>query len=193
MQRVNIDEIIGKVDNKIVIMGNDKVLNLDDFLTPHLTLCHNCPIRMTCPAREASEERDPPGCLIEEGLMIEATKDLIRDYGISLKDKLTMFSFNINLLNLHRMSRVGARINFAMNDKDNFDIMNKYMAMLAKVDGRYHKALQELQATKREVYKIKQNTEDSNTLFIQKMSLLADQSKKKLRDTNESTVKISDD
>ena len=159
-----IKDLIDGVNNKIVIGNNNQIIKIDDLLTPELMNCLNCPIWKTCPTRNASMEVGH--CLIEEGLIIESTKDLAMEFGISTKDKLVLFSFMLNLLNLHRLSRLGARINFVLQDKDNFDVMNKYMAMLAKIDGRYHKSLQELQATRKEQFRVVQNaSEDSNTFI----------------------------
>ncbi len=177
---IDIDEIINGAGSKVIIGDHNQLISIDDLLLPELMICRRCPIWNSCPAQKASEKVGH--CLIEEGLIIETTKDLAMEYGISIKDKLVLFSFMINLLNLHRLSRLGSRINFVMHDKDNFDIMNKYMAMLAKIDGRYHKSLQELQATKKEQFRLKQVVSQDGQTFMQIMTEMAQKSKKKLRE-----------
>jgi len=169
----DIDTAIAEADHRVMISGN-RVIRLDDLLVPDFIQCHRCPKQGNCPAQEASEREDANHCLIEEGLVIEATRDLMNYYDITIKDKLVLFSFMINLLNLHRLSRMGTKINYNLaNDEDNMDIMNKYMAMLAKIDGRYHKGLTELQATRKEQTRLLQHNADQTGVFIQLMKDMA--------------------
>lgn len=182
----NIDNAIFDADTKVVIDKNDRVvIRLDDLLVPEFSRCSRCPLYGRCPSQKNSE--DVGYCLIEEGLVIESTKELVNHYGITIKDKLVMFSFILNLLNLHRLSRMGAMIQFGIYDKDNFDIMNKYMAMVAKIDGRYHKALQELQATRREQFRLTQIQSEDTDTFISIMKKMAKKSKE-LKNVEQNTT-----
>jgi hypothetical protein len=178
----DINSAIADADNKIIIGKDDKLIRIDDLLVPEFSRCSRCPLYGGCPAQQESEEAEH--CLIEEGLVIESTKELVGYYGITIKDKLVMFSFLINLLNLHRLSRMGAMIQFGLYEKDNFDIMNKYMAMVAKIDGRYHKALQELQATRKEQFRLAQIHTDETSTFMRVMTDLAKKSKEARRIEN---------
>jgi hypothetical protein len=183
----DIEGAIYDSDTKVVLFGNN-IIKLEDLLVPDFISCNRCPKAGNCPAEEASRKAEPSHCLIEEGLVIEATKDLMHYYNITIKDKLVLFSFIINLLNLHRLSRMGARINYDLvNSEDNMDIMNKYMAMLAKIDGRYHKGLSELQATRKEQMRMQALQADSTNEFMQVMTALAKKKRKELIDGENNT------
>jgi len=175
----SVDQAVYDADSKVVVFGNN-LIRLEDLLTPDFSNCNRCPKAGNCNAEKAS--RKEGYCLIEEGLIIESTKDLMNYYGITIKDKLVMFSFQISLLNLHRLSRMGARIDYGMWSEENFDIMNKYMAMLAKIDGRYHKGLSELQATRKEQLKMQALQADETSEFIKVMTQLAKKQRKELID-----------
>lgn len=144
--------IDAEVLNKMVSDNEGNLITLDELLQPGFySACRRCPL-YKCPMRvdEPTEEYDDH-CRIEEGALIEITKEFVNEGG-SLSQKATLVSLFDNYVLKLRMARVGSQINYIsiVDNPKMLGVLDKYVSMMMSIDRRYMAAVKEMQLTPKE-------------------------------------------
>jgi hypothetical protein len=148
-----------------IVLSNGNLVNFDDLLKPGYSVCNNCALKArgnrlkedgvtpnplfipsTCPVYERGRH-----CLIEEAVVIETVQSFKTD-GLETLDKYMMFSLLTNMLNLHRLGRVGQVIDFSRmhQSKEQAEILQKYISMTTSANNQFTKAIKELTLSRKD-------------------------------------------
>lgn len=153
-----------RFDSDVVLIGEENdILNLGDFLSPRLMQCRRCPLDSDqCSMRvEREERRNYPHsdeCRVERGMIVTTAQWLVSQ-GVTNADLILVNNLVKAMIDGDRISRLGTKVTFAQfREKDDMNVISKYITMSAQIDTRVQKALKELMATRKEKYMMKKST-----------------------------------
>lgn len=164
-----------RFDSDVMLIGeSNNVLDLGDFLSPRLMQCQRCPLDSNqCSMRvERNEIKNYPHgdeCRVERGMIVTTAQWLVSQ-GVTNADLILVNNLIKSMIDGDRISRLGTRVTFTQfREKDDMNVISKYITMSAQIDTRIQKALKELMATRKEKHMMRKNTNSVATNMRQKL------------------------